>query len=771
MKSNNNMRSALRVARIELNTMFYSPVAWLVLVIFTFQVGMTFSELMDSNIHSKVLGHGLYSVSSGLFASMRGLFPAVASYLYLYVPLISMGLMSREFAGGSIKLLYSSPIKNSSIILGKYLAMMTYGLSLMAVLMCYVVFSWIVVENFELQLAMVGILGIFLLLCTYSAIGLFMSTITSYQVVAGVGTLALLAGLNYIGDVGQGIEFVRDLTYWLSISGRVHDFISGMIPSESLIYFLSLIIFFLIISIIKLNTDRAESNIKKTIAMYGGAFICLMAAAFISSRPACKIYYDATYTQSNTLSDESIEVMERLAGPMKITTYVNALDRDVHSAVPTAVLRDHGRFEKYIRFKPEIEMEYVYYWAECGNQGLKDRYPDRTNAELADIVCRANDLKFKNLLTKEQIDQTIDLSGENYNFVRIVEHADGHKAALRMFDDTEHHPSEAEITAAFKCFIEPSPKVALIAGHTDRIMNNGGGRGYNLFSRSLTFRSSLVNQGFTPGEIDLSQGDIPQDIDIIVLADLKTPLSEVEMQRLDKYLAHGGNMLLLSDVGRAETMNPIAKRLGVEFGNHVLVSPIKDQDPTILPARLTREAASIYPRYGKLRGHGYRIALPGAVSLSRIGEQSDFVSIPLIHSDSTGVWPEYETVDFIEDSVVMNPAAGEKEGLYITGMALTRMVGDKEQRIVVIGDADCISNGGVTAQYWFNAANYSIIQGSFRWMSYNQFPIDTTHKDPVDNNISLERWTRPWNKIIMMGLFPGLLLFFGLLLIIKRQRG
>lgn len=771
MKSNNNMRSTLRIACIELNTLFYSPVAWLVLVVFAFQVGLTFSSVMDGYIHGKVMDSGLYAITEGLFTGRRGLLLQVTNYLYLYVPLISMGLMSREFAGGSIKLLYSSPIRNSSIIFGKYLAVIVYGLVLMAILMCYVVYSAIVVENFDLPYVMSGMLGIFLLLCTYSAIGLFMSTITSYQVVAGVGTLALLAGLNYIGDVGQGIAFVRDITYWLSISGRTADFISGMIPSESVIYFLSLIVFFLCISIIKLNTDRAERNMRRTLASYGGAVLCLLAVAFVSSRPQCKFYSDLTYTQRNTLAEESLAMMEGLDGPMTITTYVNVLDQNVYAAVPTNMISDFKRFEKYTRFKPEIKMKYVYYWADCGNETLKKRYPDRTNAELADIVCRANGMKFKDLLDKEQADELFDLASEGYHFVRVVELGDGKQAILRMFDDTECHPGEAEISAAFKRFLEPSPRVAIISGHGDRTMDNRGSRGYNLFSRDLTFRNALVNQGFTPLELDLTQGDIPADIDIIVLADLKTPLSDQETACLDAYIARGGNMFLLGDVTRAATMNPIAGKLGLEFGHEVLVAPVKDQEPTILRGRFTKQVDRIYSRLDQLRRHGYRVALPGCVTVSQTGGESVYEAFPIVQTDSTGVWVERETVDFIEDSVTLNPAAGECEGVYTAVMALSRQVGDKQQRIVVSGDADCVSNEALSAQYWFSAANYSLIQGAFRWMSYDRFPIDTRHAQTIDNDISLGRPARLWNKIAMMGLFPGLLLFAGIVLIIKRQRG
>ncbi|MCR9013386.1 hypothetical protein, partial [Gabonibacter chumensis] len=73
------------------------------------------------------------------------------------------------------------------------------------------------------------------------AIGLFMSSLTSYQIVAAVGTLAILAGLSYVKDLWQDLDFVRDITFWLAISGRAGEFVNGLICSEDVIYFLIVI--------------------------------------------------------------------------------------------------------------------------------------------------------------------------------------------------------------------------------------------------------------------------------------------------------------------------------------------------------------------------------------------------------------------------------------------------------------------------------------------------------------------------------------------------
>ena len=120
------MKTIYRIAKSELNSLFCSPIAWLVLVIFTFQMSMAFTdriiwELKDFVINNREKdGMTAYFLLTGFGTP---LFPGVLSYLYLYFPLLTMGLMSREFSSGSIKLLYSSPITSTQIVLGKYLSM------------------------------------------------------------------------------------------------------------------------------------------------------------------------------------------------------------------------------------------------------------------------------------------------------------------------------------------------------------------------------------------------------------------------------------------------------------------------------------------------------------------------------------------------------------------------------------------------------------------------------------------------------------------------
>ena len=143
------MRIIFKIAKTELRDLFYSPIAWLILIIFTFQTGMLFSGTISEIVQSQSMGGIGSNLTLGIFGGQRGLFVAVQSYLYLYIPLLTMGLMSRELGSGSIKLLYSSPITNAQIILGKYCAMLIYGLILVGVLLVYGIYSVCTIENMD----------------------------------------------------------------------------------------------------------------------------------------------------------------------------------------------------------------------------------------------------------------------------------------------------------------------------------------------------------------------------------------------------------------------------------------------------------------------------------------------------------------------------------------------------------------------------------------------------------------------------------------------
>jgi ABC-2 type transport system permease protein len=196
------MKLIYKLAKTELRNLFYSPVAWFVGIAFLVQCAVFYTNsifttakwqdiLLRNNPKFKDFGNS--SLTTSIFLNPNGLFQSVLQNLYLFVPLLSMGLISREINNGTIKLLYSSPVKVRQIVLGKYLAVMIFNLLLLFIVGIFMVTGAFNISSVDYGLLLSASLGFYLLVCAYSAIGLFMSSLTTYQIVSAIGSFLIIS--------------------------------------------------------------------------------------------------------------------------------------------------------------------------------------------------------------------------------------------------------------------------------------------------------------------------------------------------------------------------------------------------------------------------------------------------------------------------------------------------------------------------------------------------------------------------------------------------
>ena len=86
---------------------------------------------------------------------------------------------------------------------------------------------------------------------------------------------------------------------------RISDyFIEGLLPSADVMYFLIVIGLFLSLSVLKLNTEKKIMSLRTKILKYSTIIVTALLLGYLTSLPEAKLYYDGTYTKSNTLSPE-----------------------------------------------------------------------------------------------------------------------------------------------------------------------------------------------------------------------------------------------------------------------------------------------------------------------------------------------------------------------------------------------------------------------------------------------------------------------------------
>ena len=758
------------IARTELQMLFYSPVAWLLLVVFTVQTTFVFNGAIERMLPMFEMGYNIPGLTYSIFAnSYSGLLTVIQGYLYYYIPLLTMGIISRELSIGSIKLLYSSPVTNFQIIIGKYLAVMIYGCIMMCALILVMIVGGCTIERFDWSLVLTGILGIYLLLCAYAAIGVFMSSLTNYQIVAAIGTLIVLMLLSMVGGWGQEIDFVRDITYWLSIKGRSDTFISGMICSEDLLYFIVEICLFLALAIIRLNAVRQKIRFSVTLErnLLVIAIACLI--GYFSSMPSLKAYHDSTETKINTLTRNSQDIVAQLDGDMMITTYINVLDPNGGWFAGGYFLKpDEERFEQYLRFKPDMKLKYVYYYDTCANEQLDARYPGKSLREKMVEICKIYGYDTNKFLTPGEIRAKIDLSGEGNTFVRQIVRENGEKVWLRIYNDILRFPSEREISAAFKRMVMKLPVVGFLRGHGERDYDRNRDRDYSSFANDKKFRYALMNQGFDVEYVTLDK-PIREDINIMVIAENREAFTETENTIFQQYIDRGGNLFILGEPKRQDVMNLLFAKFGFELMKGQLVKQDTNLQADIIVSWPTLEAESIAYDFGTMRQQGSVIASRGVAGL-RQGADLGYKVTELFRSDTVGSWNELETTDFVDDTVRLNPAIGEVEQSYPTMVALSRQVNGKEQRIILSGDADCISNGELmSTRRGINASNFSVIMGGFFWLSDNEVPIDVRRPPMPDDNLYIGSTGASVLWWILVVILPMVLVVVAIVLSIRRK--
>src|SRR5512137_2028975 len=182
------MRNTLAIWQREMKGYFVSPIAYVVLTVFLFLSGFFFYSILTAVIQSTMMqsqfGQGAQPVDVPGIVS-RSFFGTISVVLLFMIPMLTMGLFAEEKKRGTIELLLTTPVGNLQALLGKYLATLTFLLIMLLASGVTISILFIYGEP-ELKPILGAYLGLFLYGAALLALGLFISTLTENQIVAGL---------------------------------------------------------------------------------------------------------------------------------------------------------------------------------------------------------------------------------------------------------------------------------------------------------------------------------------------------------------------------------------------------------------------------------------------------------------------------------------------------------------------------------------------------------------------------------------------------------
>ncbi len=248
------MNSIISIATNELRRLFLSPFAWVLLAAVQFLLAVFFYLIL-----SRFMAPSDWQTNFGLTEIVVvGVLQVSGLLMLLISPFITMRLFCDELRSGTIKLLFSSPVSITELVLGKFFGAMIFYLGLV-ILVSLMPLSLSFGTKLDLGLFASGLLGLILLSSSLAAIGMFFSSMSKSPAVSALSSFVaffLLWIIHVANDTAS--ELLTMITTYLSLQKHFNVLLSGVINSVDIIYFILITILFIVLSIWRLDAIRTH---------------------------------------------------------------------------------------------------------------------------------------------------------------------------------------------------------------------------------------------------------------------------------------------------------------------------------------------------------------------------------------------------------------------------------------------------------------------------------------------------------------------------------
>ena len=419
------------------------------------------------------------------------------------------------------------------------------------------------------------------------------------------------------------------------------------------------------------GTSRLKSRINSIVMLV--LILCLtVLLAWLSVR--YQIQMDWTQSGRHTLSHASQEVLDRMEGPVEITAY--ALE---DTALRQTIEKIVGGYQ---RLKADIDLHFVD----------PNAAPDAVRS--AGITVNGEMIiRYQNRIEHVK-------SGTEKEFTNALE---------RLRRGTEHW-------------------LAFLKGHGERDPFGKANHDLGLWA------SQLVSRGFKIQPLDLANTRvIPNNTKTLVIASPTVDLLAGEIALIVEYLLGGGNILWLADPGSQHGLQPLADQLGIEISSGIVIdsasSLIGIEDPTIVLS-----TPGLNTGHPVTKDFDLTTVFPTTTSV-QVTKDPDWKKSSLLNS-AAHTWQETGSlegeVEYNEDIDTIGPLD--------IAISLERPVNNPsdeasatmQQRIIVIGDGDFLSNA-----YVGNGGNLDLGVRLINWLSNDDDFINIPSKTVNDAHIEL----------------------------------
>lgn len=428
------------------------------------------------------------------------------------------------------------------------------------------------------------------------------------------------------------------------------------------------------------------------------------AAGYLSTRYAHTA--DWTANGRTSLSAESRAVLARLDGPVQIVSYANP-QGNLRQAVA-------GFLQRYQTVKPDLSLRFVD--------------PQLDPAKMREL-------------------------GVTVDGALILHYRDREQRLDEL--------SERSLTNALERLIRGNDRiVAFVTGDGERRADGKANADLG------AFMAQRESRGMRAVPLNFAQvAAVPEQTDLVVLASPSLTLPDGAVQALVDYVQAGGNLLWLTEPANDDLgLGPLAAVLGVRVLPGVLVdgggAALGLHDPRLI-------ALGDYPAHAITRGFTLTTLFPQVSALAQV-TQGGWATVPFLRSGVQS-WTEFRPIDNTQASDIrFDAATGELKGPLDFGFALSRLSpspAKSEQRVVVIGDGDFLSN-----TFLGNGGNRALGERVFDWLLGDDKLVDLPPRGAPDRLLQISQAGLNALSTGFMIVLPLLLLLIGGVIAWRRRR-
>ena len=235
------MRNLLIIAQKETQTYYASPIAYVVGAVFVALSGHFFVTGISTPVPE---------------ASVREMLTPLSFAIVLWAPVVTMRLLAEEQKLGTLELLMTAPVKEWEVVLGKFAALLVMFLGIvLPTLLLVLLLAWH--GNPDPGPVLTGYIGLVLYGAAGSALGLFTSSLSGNQVIAGATSATALLFLTLADQAADVVEGVpSSILRALSLPGHYRGFVEGVINISDVVYFVTFAGLFLLLTTLRLEARR-----------------------------------------------------------------------------------------------------------------------------------------------------------------------------------------------------------------------------------------------------------------------------------------------------------------------------------------------------------------------------------------------------------------------------------------------------------------------------------------------------------------------------------